>query len=315
MVWRSIPIDQFASANGVAQVLESKAADIMRHLELARQATERSRLSKMMKGLATFVGGEASEGPSEEGKYTGAETRKNNTKRAHSGSFVSVKDPQELAHPADQEAEDRRLRDHPESNMRAAINSTFQRAAEVLKSSLDLSDGGVVFIELGNTHVDTVLSKEQKDPSAGDESPTVGKIHSGVSPDSGSKDSSRRKAMQHVLAVSMVQTAEEEVRLQPLDERTLQWITQCYPHGNLWFYDEEKCLDLLDKAEQANVPAPSMRFHSRNPETKDLGLFQGDLLLRNFPAARQILFLPLWDAHECKLLTHSTRRHVALTLE
>jgi len=84
-----------------------------------------------------------------------------------------------------------------------------------------------------------------------------------------------------------------------LDGKTLQSLLNSYPKGNVWYIDDKgffSSLDQINDLERFNMTSP---FGSRpsvpaSDVTKQMA--EATVLSQIFHKARQIIFLPLWDA-------------------
>jgi hypothetical protein len=116
--------------------------------------------------------------------------------------------------------------------------------------------------------------------------------------------------------MSLAQGAEEVIKVRPMDEKTLRWVTKSYPKGNLWVFDNGKCFDILDTPHTTTSGSFDTDKYRRKSSAAsfDLGIFQGQVLLDFFPGARQILFFPAvgysrghFDSIACQLLLTSPK--------
>lgn len=81
-----------------------------------------------------------------------------------------------------------------------------------------------------------------------------------------------------------------------LDGKTLQFLLNSYPKGNVWYIDEEGYFSSLGEINNLE------RFNGRDsaPSTTETDalkqIAEAAILTQFFHKARQIVFLPLWDA-------------------
>jgi hypothetical protein len=84
-----------------------------------------------------------------------------------------------------------------------------------------------------------------------------------------------------------------------LDAKTLQSLTNSYPKGNVWYFDDSgyfSSLEQINELEQASSTNPLGRRRSIAPVNLTNREAEATMLSKIFHKARQIIFLPLWDA-------------------
>jgi hypothetical protein len=84
-----------------------------------------------------------------------------------------------------------------------------------------------------------------------------------------------------------------------LDGKTLQSLLNSYPKGNVWYIDDEgffSSLDQINDLERFNETSPSGRRRSVPAINVTKQMAEATILSQIFHRARQIIFLPLWDA-------------------
>jgi hypothetical protein len=84
-----------------------------------------------------------------------------------------------------------------------------------------------------------------------------------------------------------------------LDGKTLQSLLNSYPKGNVWYIDDKgffSSLDQINDLERFDRGSPfgSRRLVPASDVTKQMA--EATILSQIFHKARQIIFLPLWDA-------------------
>ena len=84
-----------------------------------------------------------------------------------------------------------------------------------------------------------------------------------------------------------------------LDGKTLQSLLKTYPKGNVWYIDDKGFFSSLDQINDLERfdrinPFGSSRTIPASDVTKQMA--EATLLSQIFHKARQIIFLPLWDA-------------------
>jgi hypothetical protein len=86
---------------------------------------------------------------------------------------------------------------------------------------------------------------------------------------------------------------------------TLQSLINRYPKGNIWYVDEEGYFSSIEQVddlygEERQSPTERRSVKSRVDLSKQRA--EADFLSKVFERARQIIFLPLWDAGGSKCL-------------
>lgn len=103
-----------------------------------------------------------------------------------------------------------------------------------------------------------------------------------------------------VLAMSSAKIQEWKPADNILDGKTLQTFINTYPQGNVWYIDDEGYFSSLDQANEAADAAEGTTKlgKPRLPSPSDVTRQQAEasLLVKVFKGARQIIFVPLWDA-------------------
>jgi hypothetical protein len=291
----------------------------MKHLETKREAAERHRVASMSKGIARFLERTSREidvpdeslVPVVEGPGQGQQS--------------GVKD-----NPSDIE-----YRDGPEPALGSCrtsapvkelifdkIRKTLDDAAEILRESLELTVGGVVFLDtaLGYTEIDNTDAYMDMSTDLGVQvlrDDRAGKQRQKSNQDTLrpiltsdddlgrclSQGCIRSSTDKHkptkTLAASAAQIASWDPQSRVLDEKTLQLLLHSYPKGNVWYIDDEgyfPSLEQINELEQAVAKSPSGGRRSILPHDVTKQRAEATLLSRVFHKARQIVFLPLWDA-------------------
>jgi hypothetical protein len=103
-----------------------------------------------------------------------------------------------------------------------------------------------------------------------------------------------------VLAMSAATTATWDPQSRVLDAKTLQSLINSYPKGNVWYMDEDdgyfSSLDQASGFEERFVISPLGRQQPMSPNSSTKERAEAAMLSGIFHKARQIIFLPLWDA-------------------
>jgi hypothetical protein len=99
------------------------------------------------------------------------------------------------------------------------------------------------------------------------------------------------------MAAAEVATWDHKSRV--LDGKTLQSLITSYPKGNVWYIDDGGYFSSLQQiTELASSAATSPSGRRRSIPTVDVTQqnVEATMLSQIFHKARQIIFLPLWDA-------------------
>ena len=290
----------------------------MKHLETKREAAERRRVALMSKGIATFL----ETNPQANGTSNESTSiRSTDVSRVTQQQMASL-DRHETPTTSKTEAA-------PKSSAPAKefvldrIRMTLNHAAEILRESLELTAGGVVFLDTAvgyteNEHVEAYsdpetmqqANYEQKGRQQSNESLLRPKISNDsqhtrrhLSQRSIRSSDDKHKASK-VLAMSTAETAAWDPQSRVLDGKTLQSLIKSYPKGNVWYIDDDgyfSSLEQVTELQQVASTSPSGRRRSISPVDVTKQNAEAALLSRVFDKARQIIFLPLWDAGGGKL--------------
>ncbi|KMK60635.1 sensor histidine kinase/response regulator [Aspergillus fumigatus Z5] len=240
------PRDNFSDLE--KEILGSLGMLIMDYLQVSRQASEGRRAARLSRGLSYFVEGSSSFVDSQP---------------SCSGSSAPT-----LSTPASSAMR---------ANHLSAGSWAFRRAANLLRESLELdADGGVIFLEVTNSHM---LDFETGSDCSGETGPAA-----------------------PVLAVS---TRDEPFAPGPgstvlypaanLDSGFLHQLLRRYTKGKLWSFHRDGILSSSDdekpNGNRSMKPAEPPRGSGKKwkqTENAMLNLF--------FPNATQVMFVPLWNA-------------------
>ncbi|KAL3464358.1 hypothetical protein BJX64DRAFT_95463 [Aspergillus heterothallicus] len=301
--------------NGLTQeekeTLGSLSILIMNFLKVSRQASEGRRAARLSRGLSCFVEGSSSFVDSIHPSYAGSGAALPSTPpySAQRGNHLSVgslnsldmplkrtysNDARSFSSVSDSRADNGGSSSPPTAlpewwtgSQRKDLNGldqshgncwAFRRAANLIRESLELEDdGGVVFLEVGN-------------------SPDV---------DSESDYSAENVTPASVLAMS---TTEEPFAPGPgstvvspaanLDITFLQQLIRRYPKGKLWSFHRD---GMLSSSDDEKVDSPRSRSTAiKSPELAKTGQIkwrsiENSMLNSHFPNATQVIFVPLWS--------------------
>jgi hypothetical protein len=295
-------------------VMHLQARNIMKHLETKREAAERRRLACMSKGIANFLERSSLEHylSSDEGHIRGDET-------PSEGREVGQKQ---------EETQDGLGPSHekPSTEKETAldkIRAALDHAADILRESLELTSGGVVFLDpaIGSIENDNISAyadsttylgtqtertyREEKWRQVSDENQLKPRYSQDSQPGGrhlsvgATRSSTDKHKASKILAVSY--GGSEITKSQPptLDTKTLQSLINFYPQGNVWYLDDGgyfSSLEQISEWEQRNAVSHPGRARSTSPINMTKKRAEAEILSRVFLGARQIIFLPLWDA-------------------
>jgi hypothetical protein len=278
----------------------------MRHLETKREAAERRRVALMSKGIAKFLE-RTSQQTSNEDDLEPQQDDADQTPTNDNGPIASTATQANSSSAIEKES------------VLDKIRFTLDQAAEILRDSLELNVGGVVFLDTAIGYSDTgnteayldsttdigsqveVEKQEEKRRKASNESGTrpslkpADRLGQEVSQESTRTYGDEHKAAK-VLAMSTAREATWNPDANVLDAKTLQSLINTYPKGNVWYIDEEgffSSLEQMNELQETPSTSPSGRRKSVDPTHQKA---EATMLARIFQGARQIIFLPLWDA-------------------
>lgn len=283
----------------------------MRYLEVQREAAERRRVALMSKGIAKFLEGMSSE-LDENGLYgepktveqlSGKATAQSNGDPRYWG--VSQRSSTDKCE-ADQPQPCQPL--HPQVN--TLVEDTFNRAAKILRESLEIHTGGVIFsdtaVGFSEAGITDAYTDSKTDPGAkfkdassatGQTSQNHGDKHLPLQ--DGYQGQVRSSGDQSQAVGVLASSVANAATWDRVDGKFLQSLLNSYPRGRMWYYDEDGYFSSLEQLEQAiPIPAigPSERQCSFVEDEISRKKIEAQTLLQKFQHARQIVFLPLWDA-------------------
>ncbi|CAG8982727.1 hypothetical protein HYALB_00001008 [Hymenoscyphus albidus] len=264
-------------------VLHAQASNVMKHLESKREAAERRRVTLMSRGLAMFL-----EKTSEVNEVRNVDDEVDDS----GNSFLSDATGREP------------------SSILDKIRMTLDLAAEILKGSLELNVGGVVFLN----HTESDYSDNAYNDAYIDNSTDLGKKVQKIedsyakAPPSTSfggeslsqfavRSSTDKHKPAKILSMSAAKIAAWDPESTVLDSKTLQTFIKTYPNGNVWYMDEEGYFTSLEQnqcQEKGNAPSSRKGSLSLSDATKQAA--EAAMLGSIFRKAKQIIFLPLYDA-------------------
>lgn len=327
------------------KTLFTTAASIMRHLEAKREAVERRRIALMSGGVAKFLekANELTErnalttscdgtGSSAAGNSGSTEEKSRNLETPDLSLDTSTSQTSTVSISNDGGADDEGAGGKKEGASEiilGVIRKTLDHAAEILRSSLELSSGGVVFFDTAIRYAEPKGESDyfetKSEASEAEAARTASQwLESGSadsnSPDgedltmTGFEDMDPRMAISpgavrgyhdenrpaRVLAMSASKHSYKRSKI--LNGKTLNHFINEYPKGNVWYIDDKGYFSSLDQMEHLS-PATGQQGLFGRKKSVDLPTLdltrqaeEASLLSQVFPKARQIIFLPLWDA-------------------
>lgn len=280
----------------------------MLHLENKRLAADRHRVAQQSKGIATFL--EKSSLETAMALSLTPAPRNDEEQSSEAPNSLDKK------HPSSIDRIDSPIRNltskPPKISILDKIRTTLDQAAEILRDSLELSVGGVTFLDTAtgytnsssidayweSTEIGSQPKQELERPYIRRSTKSEGaQIHGRpVSRDYREHFNNRTKSCK-VLAMSAA--ADLNPCLEKFDANTLQSFTNSYPKGNVWYIDDEGFFSSIEQINAQGKSPVSVTFgesqfvpgiHTADKTTESA------LLSSVFEKARQIMFLPLWDA-------------------
>ncbi len=297
----------------IALVIHQQAENVMKHLETKREAAERRRAALMSKGFARFL------------ERTSHEAETNDVDSYNSDDEALIINPERESVgtqiPAIQE--EKSLPEKPSVSVLDKIRAALDDAAEILRVSLELTAGGVVFLDtavgyIDNDHEPAPLNLNHflHDEVHGLGVERAGQSDSHSSHLSSTPSNNARNTGRHlsqrstrsstdknrvskIMAISTAETATWDPSSISLDSKSLDLLIKSYPKGNVWYIDEEGYFSSLEQIYDLHEVAgtsPTSRRQSISPLGLTKQREEAKMLSRVFHDARQIIFLPLWDA-------------------
>lgn len=274
--------------------LHEQAANVVRHLETKREASERRRGALMSKGIATFlerasyvntpISTKPPAGPS---THLLDEAHQIDEKR------VIIDDPNNSSVPDNEKNETRQLsttskQTQAQETVLDKIRSTLDHAAEILRESLELAAGGVAFFDtsVGYSGAEPGSDTLPEKSIYQDDSSQSSRLQAGA------PRIVKTKELAKVLAVSTSASATWDSEV--LTNKTLLSMITSYPKGKIWYLNE----DYSPPALQINPLESTNRSWPLTLPILEADSTQGEALYLStmFHGARQVILMPLWDA-------------------
>lgn len=284
--------------------LGTTASLVMDFLRVSRQASEGRRTSRLARGLTYFVNGSSSfirnfPPSSETNLRSYSSSSYNSRTRSRSGrskksSIVNVSDRSSSGDALSSriipsESISVNSSDHPSAPLPHRSHDmvsgqyqdkqwTFQRAANLLRESLELSgDGGVVFLGLGGSPL--IEEKAEVFYSAENNKPA---------PLLALSTHDNPFAFREGSKISDPASDVDSVFLQRLFHR--------YPKGRLWSFHGDGTLTTSDEEQKSSQSASENSDGGRKSRRATMRAGETSMLNAFFPNASQVIFVPLWDA-------------------
>ncbi|KAF7877649.1 hypothetical protein EAF04_001320 [Stromatinia cepivora] len=294
--------------------LYHQANNIMKYMETQREAIERHRVALMSKGIATFLERTSRYTSSAfDDPYASKEVVANMTNGSIPDDTNARRDDWRSEH------SNTSNQSHQSSeSVLDQIRITLDHAAEILRESLELSVGGVVFLDTTAGHTEagnldayldtsTDLGKEVKDAESRklsvhiEERPKYEDYRRSLSQGTIRTSTDKHKSAK-ILSVSAAKVATWDSEAHVLDGKTLQSLINSYPKGNVWYIDDNGYFSSLEQVnDRKHVPSNSNSPTERPRTTSNTfdatkQEAEATMLAKVFHKARQIIFLPLWDS-------------------
>ncbi|EHL01153.1 hypothetical protein M7I_2846 [Glarea lozoyensis 74030] len=235
----------------------------MRHLESKREAAERRRVALMSKGIASFL--------ERTMRRKGDVSSSSDGSVAEAGTYDVVDDDADgiaaQAHEAVNVAND--SISNAKSSVLDQIRKTLDDAADILRESLELVVGGVVFLDPTIGYSETGHNEAYLDASTDLGQYVEGQEAAETEQNNSTEDippseltsafddlylassTVRSSVDKHkpakVQAMSAAQVATWDPESKVLDGKTLQTLINSYPNGNVWYMDDEGYFSSLEQ--------------------------------------------------------------------
>lgn len=333
-------------AKNQRKILFETAAFIMKHLQSKREAVERRRVALMSGGVAKFL--ERASKLTDLDSTFGSESSgiEKTVVEDNADSSVQENTPEATEGTSQYETSiTSNANDDAAPKKKGAseivldkIKMTLDHAATILRESLELSAGGVVFLDtaIGFNEPEgqeQYFSAQQPAESSSEDTGSVGateecssqgSLAANVGFDGTSSDDQSITGIDPSIAISpsRIRGYHDEYRparvlavcaakgsyrkSKVLNSKTLHHFINVYPKGNVWYIDENGYFSSLDQIDDMNSTTGKSGIYGRRKsfETSAFDanrqMEEATLLSKVFPNARQIIFLPLWDARSSR---------------
>ncbi|MCJ1420684.1 hypothetical protein MMC32_007043 [Xylographa parallela] len=307
---------------------------IMRYLEMSRETEERKKGTRMSRGLNAFVEGKTWLGPEDidDGVISSVKVEsdrkasKPSLDRSSSSNNESSGDPTNLQSPVNvsgvitqsgtmspSQGDLQVAQVHKDIDIQQRV--TFSRAANLLRESLNLHHGGIIFLDTvvgfsaGDDDVSAGSSSSTEDSTQDDTEKSLPKGHkirgysqttfqSSAKPDSDPKKAGvLGKCTEFPLGPADV---DQIPAFTPLNEKELEQLIKKYPRGKLWSFDEEGS---ISSSEEELQPQLSRKASEKASQRRHRRKMEAKTLQNCFRQVRQLLFVPLWDAGSARFFS------------
>ncbi|EDN97608.1 hypothetical protein SS1G_12461 [Sclerotinia sclerotiorum 1980 UF-70] len=293
--------------------LYHQANNIMKYMETQREAIERHRVALMSKGIATFL--ERTSRYTSSGfddPYSSKEVVDDVTNKFIPDETDTRRDDWQSGHS--------NMSNQPHQSSESVLDQiriTLDHAAEILRESLELSVGGVVFLDTTTGHstagnMDAYLdtstdlgmevkqAESRKSSVPNGERPNYEDYRRRLSQGTIRTSTDKHKPAK-ILSMSAAKVATWDSEAHVLDGKTIQSLINSYPKGNVWYIDDNGYFSSLEQINDrkhvpsnSNCPTEKPRTSNNFDATKQEA--EAIMLAKVFHKARQIIFLPLWDS-------------------
>lgn len=306
---------------------------IMRHLEMNREAEERKKGTRMSRGLNAFVEGKTWLAPEElhndealpaTHDWDRQRTPLNMGRSSSSSYDVSSGLPPHLQPSVDHSNDTTPSLDGAETervytDIDVQRRLTFSRAANLLRQSLDLQSGGVVFYDttIGFSEGDRENSTESFSPEETSSPDDAWSGHSSIKEPTlnRSKTSTfqsflkpvhnqKKAAVQGKCTTFPFQGHSDSTKTPlflPMGEMALAELIKKYPRGKLWSFDEDGSISSSDDEEMMETPRKPFGKAFKNKASRTAA--EAGLLQSCFPGGKHV-FISV-SACACACLTES----------
>ncbi|KAF5019371.1 hypothetical protein F66182_8621 [Fusarium sp. NRRL 66182] len=286
--------------------MQSVAQAAMEHLEWARDRVDRFKGERIVRGLATFIEGCSSDDPvlSKDNQPTRPSIKRppgmtiTATRRSSLHNTMRKVDPEASKQSQDPGQSPSRT-NKPQMD---GLSRMYHRAADNLRHSI-LADGVVLFGATASNiqHMSRAVQIEQDDAADADDLPTqVAAEPDALNGDSSDSDTSPLARPCKLLAYSLADKSKplDLEKGQPFSIGTLERYFSMFPKGKTFTFTEEGAgLSSDDDSASDGTATPPSSKNRRLKEKMD-----HKELLKKIPGAKAVVFLPLFDYVEDKLV-------------
>jgi signal transduction histidine kinase/CheY-like chemotaxis protein len=289
--------------------MQSVAQAVTEHLEWARDRVDRFKGERIVRGLATFIEGCSSDDPvlSKDNQPQRPSIKRppgmtiSATRRSSLHNTMRKVDPDSTR--LSQKATSPPRATKPKTD---GLSRMYHRAADNLRSSI-LADGVVLFGATASNiqHMSKTVEPEHSDNTSSEDLPTrIAAEPDGFSTESSDSEASPNSRPCKLLAYSLAD------KTQPMDLEkgpsfsigTLEKYFSRFPKGKAFTFTEEGIgisSDDDSASDASSVPTAGRHKRHRN---KNKDRMDHKELLKKIPGAKSIVFLPLFDYVEDKLM-------------